>query len=40
MPLSMYRTWIQIGYRLLRRNFEDIIVKNSDFFLKEEKDTL
>ncbi len=35
----MYRTRIQIGNRILRRNFEDIIVKNSDFFLQDEKDT-
>lgn len=39
MPLGMYRTRIQIGNRILRRQFEEIVAKNSDFFLQDEKDT-
>ena len=35
----MYRIRIQIGNRILRRQFEEIVAKNSDFFLQEEKDT-
>ncbi len=39
MPAGIYRIRVQIDNRLLRRQFKEIVSKNSDFFLLEDKDT-
>jgi len=39
MPAGMYRIRIQIENRLLRRQFEEIAAKNSDFLIQDDNDT-
>jgi len=39
MPAGMYRIRILIENRILRRQYEETVANNSDFFLQDEKDT-